>query len=110
MHLLLVPVIVLVTQVPLAPGGFGVREAAFVLLYGQIGVPAEAALSLGLGWSLVLTAFGLSGGVALMLGPDRARRSDGDGGGGAASRARLRARPTTDQGRAEAQDARDLVE
>ena len=81
MHFMLVPVIVLATQVPLAPGGLGLREAAFVLLYGQIGVPAEAAFSLGLGWSLVLAAFGLSGGVALMVGrdavPSRAGQTDG---------------------------------
>ena len=72
-HFVLVPVIVLVTQVPLAPGGLGVREAAFVLLYGQVGVPAEPAFSLGLSWSLVLIAFGISGGVALMLEESKAR-------------------------------------
>ena len=79
MHLVLVPVVVLVTQVPLAPGGLGVREAAFVLLYGQIGVPAEAAFSLGLGWSLVLIAFGLAGGVALMLGRNAVEVPGADG-------------------------------
>ena len=67
MHFVLVPVIVLVTQVPLAPGGLGVRETAFVLLYGHIGVPPEAAFSLGLGWSLVLVA----------LRPLRGCRTDG---------------------------------
>jgi uncharacterized membrane protein YbhN (UPF0104 family) len=80
-HFVLVPVITLVTQVPLAPGGLGVRETAFVLLYGQIGVPAEAAFSLGLGWSLVLIAFGLSGGVVLMLGQHQARSKVGRAGG-----------------------------
>jgi uncharacterized membrane protein YbhN (UPF0104 family) len=73
LHFVLVPVIVLVTQVPLAPGGLGVRETAFVLLYGQVGVPAEAAFSLGLGWSLVLLTFGLSGGVLLAAGQYRGR-------------------------------------
>ncbi len=64
-HLLLVPVIVLATLIPVAPNGLGLRETAFVLLYARFGVPPEAAAALGLAWSLTLTAFGLAGGVVL---------------------------------------------
>lgn len=73
MHFILVPVMVIVAQLPIAPGGIGVRETGFVLLYGGIGVPAEVAFSLGLSWSLVLVTFGLLGGVLLATGQDRAR-------------------------------------
>lgn len=73
LHLLLVPIIVLVTLVPIAPGGLGVRETAFVALYGQFGVGADAAFSLGLAWSAVLIFYGLIGGGLLLLG--RAGRS-----------------------------------
>lgn len=74
-HLVLVPVIALVTLVPVAPGGIGVRETSFVLLYGQFGIQAEAAFALGLGWSLVLIAYGLAGGVLLLCGKARADAS-----------------------------------
>jgi uncharacterized membrane protein YbhN (UPF0104 family) len=68
LHLLLVPIIVLITLVPVAPGGLGVRETAFVALYGQFGVGADAAFSLGIAWSAVLIFYGLIGGGLLLLG------------------------------------------
>lgn len=65
-HLALVPVIVLTTIVPIAPNGIGVRETAFVLLYGQFGVGADQAFALGFAWSAVLTFFGLIGGLLIL--------------------------------------------
>lgn len=66
-HFVLVPIIVIVLLLPLAPNGLGLRETAFVFLYGQYGVPSEPAFALGLVWSLVLTMFGLAGGLVLAL-------------------------------------------
>lgn len=71
-HFLLVPLVVLATLVPIAPNGLGLRETAFVVLYGPFGVGAEQAFALGLAWSLVLTAFGLMGGLVLLGGRLRA--------------------------------------
>ena len=67
-HFLLVPLVVLATLVPIAPNGLGLRETAFVVLYGQFGVGADQAFALGLAWSLVLTSFGLVGGIVLLAG------------------------------------------
>jgi uncharacterized membrane protein YbhN (UPF0104 family) len=75
LHLLLVPIIVLITLVPVAPGGLGVRETAFVALYGQFGVSADAAFSLGIAWSAVLALYGLIGGGLLLLGRGHRDRS-----------------------------------
>jgi hypothetical protein len=67
-HAMLVPVIVLVTLLPLAPGGIGLRETAFVVLYARFGVPADSAFALGAAWSVILLAYGLVGGLALLRG------------------------------------------
>ncbi|MFN0113466.1 MAG: YbhN family protein [Paracoccaceae bacterium] len=64
-HFVLVPIIVLATLIPVAPNGLGLRETAFVILYAPFGVPHEAAAALGFSWSLLLTVFGLAGGIAL---------------------------------------------
>ncbi len=73
-HFVLVPIIVLAALVPLAPNGLGLRETAFVILYGQFGVAAESAFVLGLAWSLVLVAYGLAGGAAMVFERRRAGR------------------------------------
>ena len=73
-HFALVPVTIIAALIPVAPSGLGVRETAFVLLYSQLGVPAEKAFALGLSWSLVLLVFGLVGGV-LMASAVRPMRS-----------------------------------
>lgn len=72
-HFLMVPIIILVTLLPIAPSGFGLREAAFVILYGQFGVAPEPAFALGLSWSLVLALFGLLGGLVMLLSGTDAR-------------------------------------
>ncbi|MCB2136446.1 MAG: flippase-like domain-containing protein [Rhodobacteraceae bacterium] len=66
-HFVLVPIIILITLLPISPNGLGLRETAFVVLYGQFGILAEQAFALGFAWSLVLTAFGLLGGALLFI-------------------------------------------
>jgi uncharacterized protein (TIRG00374 family) len=46
--IVLVPVIILITLLPISIAGLGVRELGFVYLFGQVGMPAEVALSLSL--------------------------------------------------------------
>jgi uncharacterized membrane protein YbhN (UPF0104 family) len=44
------PLVILVSLMPVSVGGFGVREGAFVLVFGLFGMPAAAAASVGLAW------------------------------------------------------------
>lgn len=48
LFMVFVPVIILVTLLPISIAGLGVRELGFVYLFGQVGMPAEVALSLSL--------------------------------------------------------------
>lgn len=55
-----VPFVTLVSMLPISVGGTGVRELLFVALFTRVGMPAEAALALGLvtgivnlGWAAV---------------------------------------------------------
>jgi hypothetical protein len=61
------PLIWIVTLVPFSFGGVGIRESAFVLLYGAIGVPAAHAMALSL---LVYSArllLGAAGGLVFLI-------------------------------------------
>jgi uncharacterized membrane protein YbhN (UPF0104 family) len=44
------PVVILVSLLPVSVGGFGVREGAFVLVFGLFGTQAAVAASVGLAW------------------------------------------------------------
>ncbi|MBI5100653.1 MAG: flippase-like domain-containing protein [Nitrospirae bacterium] len=44
------PIIITITTLPISISGIGVREGAFVLLFGLIGVSPETATSLSLAW------------------------------------------------------------
>ena len=66
-HLIAVPLITLITLLPVAINGIGLREVAYVLLYANEAVTAPAAISLSFAWTLVLVFFSLIGGVCLML-------------------------------------------
>jgi uncharacterized membrane protein YbhN (UPF0104 family) len=46
----LLPIVTTITTLPISISGLGVREGAFVLLFGLIGVRPEAATSLSLAW------------------------------------------------------------
>ncbi|MDZ7372495.1 MAG: flippase-like domain-containing protein [candidate division KSB1 bacterium] len=47
-YLFVVPAVTILTAIPIAFAGLGVREASFVALLGQVGVPAEVAFSVSL--------------------------------------------------------------
>ena len=66
-----VPLISLAGMLPISVNGLGVREALYLLLFGRIGVPADAAVSLALLYFAVTLAASLPGGVvyALQRGP-----------------------------------------
>jgi hypothetical protein len=54
-------------MVPVSVNGLGVREALYILLFGQIGVPAEVAVSLALLYLGVTFVASLPGGLVYAL-------------------------------------------
>jgi uncharacterized protein (TIRG00374 family) len=65
--LLLMPVILLVTAIPISIAGWGVRESSMVVVFGMVGMPTESAISLSLSFGLVMLLASLPGGVAWWL-------------------------------------------
>jgi uncharacterized protein (TIRG00374 family) len=61
-------------NLPLALGGLGVREAAFVLFFGALGVSNASAIALGLLVYLVFVAASLAGAPSFALGRRRGTR------------------------------------
>ena len=64
-----VPVVWLVTSVPISIAGIGVREASFVVLFGSLGVTQDHAAALGVLNSAIALLVGLVGGLAILM-PD----------------------------------------
>jgi uncharacterized protein (TIRG00374 family) len=71
---LFIPIISFSLLLPISLSGLGVREGAFVVLFGQAGVPANLALAMSLAFYGVNLATGLIGGVLYAI-PTTARRS-----------------------------------
>jgi uncharacterized protein (TIRG00374 family) len=65
--LILFPPAMLLSMVPISLGGWGVREAAIVWLFGSVGVPADLALGISIMFGLVITAAGLPGGLLWLI-------------------------------------------
>lgn len=59
--LLFLPLIIMFTSLPISISGIGVREGAFVLLFGFIGIKPEVATALSLLWFLSIIAGSLLG-------------------------------------------------
>ena len=66
-----VPLISLAGMLPISVNGLGIREALYLLLFGRIGVPADAAVSMAFLYFAVTLVASLPGGVvyALQRGP-----------------------------------------
>ena len=65
------PIINIMTMVPITFSGIGVREGAFVYFLGLKGIEPEPALALGLLFFSIQVATGLVGGVAYAFGVHR---------------------------------------
>ncbi|MBI4454451.1 MAG: flippase-like domain-containing protein [Acidobacteria bacterium] len=65
--LIFVPIITIVTMVPLTLNGIGLREGSFYLLFSQVGMSREACISMGLLYYLVLVLTALPGGLLYSL-------------------------------------------
>ncbi len=71
--LILIPLVVLVTTLPISIAGWGVRESAMVAALGMVGVAADAALSVSLTLGLLVVVTMIPGGLLWLIG----RRRDG---------------------------------
>jgi uncharacterized membrane protein YbhN (UPF0104 family) len=63
---LFLPVIFLLSQLPISIAGIGVREAAFVSLFTTVGATAEQALALSLAYFTLSVVNSLVGGVVYL--------------------------------------------
>jgi uncharacterized membrane protein YbhN (UPF0104 family) len=69
--LVLTPIILLVTALPISLGGWGLREGATVGALALIGAPTSTALMISILFGLVMIVVGLPGGVMWLLDTDR---------------------------------------
>jgi glycosyltransferase 2 family protein len=65
--LVFVPVITLISMIPISLNGMGLREYAFMSLFGAIGVAAESCIALGLLSSIVILLSSLPGGIVYIF-------------------------------------------
>jgi glycosyltransferase 2 family protein len=65
--LLIFPLAMLLSMVPISLGGWGVREASMVWLFGTIGISTQEALGISVLFGLATTAAGLPGGLLWLL-------------------------------------------
>lgn len=60
-YMIFLPLIILFTALPISISGIGVREGAFVLFFGLIGIKPEIAAAISLSWFITITAGSLIG-------------------------------------------------
>jgi uncharacterized protein (TIRG00374 family) len=65
-YFLFVPIISALLMVP-SVGGLGVREATYVFLFGQVGVPPDQAFALALAYDAILILTGLVGAILYVV-------------------------------------------
>jgi len=70
--LLFIPVVTLISMIPISLNGMGLREYAFVSLFGSIGVDREAAVALGLLSSMTIFLSAIPGGMIYIFFRNRA--------------------------------------
>jgi uncharacterized protein (TIRG00374 family) len=71
-YLIFVPVITLISMIPISLNGMGLREYAFMSLFGAIGMLPESCIALGLLSSIILVLSSLPGGIVYVLFKNRA--------------------------------------
>jgi uncharacterized membrane protein YbhN (UPF0104 family) len=77
---IMVPMVTLVTLVPISLNGMGIREAGLVVFLTPFGVGQASAVSMAFLWFSVLTAASLVGGVIYLFGSlPRLERQEDDG-------------------------------
>ena len=69
LFILCVPIANVFTGLPLTPNGLGIRESAYLVLFGMAGMRKEDAIALGLLWFAVTVTGGLTGAIAFAATP-----------------------------------------
>lgn len=62
-----IPIIIIVSYLPISYSGLGVREASFVLLFTHVGLAANQALAISLMYFSLLMILGIFGGVIYLV-------------------------------------------
>jgi uncharacterized membrane protein YbhN (UPF0104 family) len=75
-YFVVVPVCFIISSVPVTPAGWGVGEAVFKVLFGAVGVPGTAAVTMSVIYRLTSGLWTLPGGVLLMLQRDKTSVSE----------------------------------
>lgn len=65
-YLAIVPVANMLSSIPIAPGGWGVGEAAYSYLFGMVGVAASLGVAVSIGFRLCQMLIGFLGGLYLL--------------------------------------------
>lgn len=68
-----IPLINILSGLPVSFGGLGVRESGYVMFLSLVGIGGEQALAFGLLWSAIVLAANAMGGLALVLFPSTRR-------------------------------------
>jgi glycosyltransferase 2 family protein len=71
-----VPLVLLAAQIPITPGGAGIREAAYVYFFHLVGLEKAPALALALSWFALLVLIALLGAIGLLFDRDAAPRAE----------------------------------
>lgn len=61
--LVLMPIILFISSIPISIAGWGLRESAMVTVFGMVGMPAESALAVSVGFGLMMLVSSLPGGI-----------------------------------------------
>jgi len=69
LFLLCVPIANVVASLPLTLNGLGIRESAYLVLFGMAGMHRDDAIALGLLWFAATVVSGLTGGIAFVTTP-----------------------------------------
>lgn len=64
-----IPLINILSGLPISFGGLGVREGSCMMFLALVGIPSERALTFGVLWSVLVVGANATGGLALLLGP-----------------------------------------
>lgn len=78
LFILCVPIANVFASLPLTLNGLGIRESAYLLLFGMAGMRNEDAIALGLLWFAATAVGGLTGAIAFVSTPS-SRAADGEG-------------------------------
>jgi uncharacterized membrane protein YbhN (UPF0104 family) len=78
-YAVVIPLVTLLTMLPISVNGVGVREGSLVLLLAPVGVSEAGAVALGIVWFAMLAAASVLGGVVYLFGRFSRKEWDDDG-------------------------------